>query len=149
MWLGHYFCLSLRKLTGGVTAVHAMISAYSRSPDEVTRTPRPGTAASEKDPGCAFGPKSVPLATGSVSVVYWAPGPFPRPTPVQIPVQTSVQIPVQIPVQSSVQPEELRGPARTGQQPTADPADVNRGTPAAACPPPSVAFVPRERIFLP
>ena len=37
----------------------------------------------EKDPGSAFGPESVPLATGSVSVVYWVPGPFPRPTPVQ------------------------------------------------------------------
>ena len=35
----------------------------------------------EKDPGSAFGPESVPLATGSVSVVYWVPGPFPRPTP--------------------------------------------------------------------
>jgi hypothetical protein len=35
----------------------------------------------EEDPGSAFGPESVPLATGSVSVVYWVPGPFPRPTP--------------------------------------------------------------------
>ncbi len=37
----------------------------------------------EKDPGSAFGPESVPLATGSVPVVYWVPGPFPGPTPVQ------------------------------------------------------------------
>ena len=29
-----------------------------------------------KDPGSAFGPKTVPLATGSVAVVYWVPGPF-------------------------------------------------------------------------
>ena len=32
-------------------------------------------------PDSAFGPESVPLATGSVSVVYWVPGPFPRPNP--------------------------------------------------------------------
>jgi hypothetical protein len=37
----------------------------------------------EKDPGSAFGPESVPLATGSVPVVYWVPGPFPGPAPVQ------------------------------------------------------------------
>src|SRR5262249_22224686 len=37
----------------------------------------------EKDPGSAFGPESVPLATGSVPVVYWVPGPFPDPPPVQ------------------------------------------------------------------
>src|SRR5438034_5466656 len=37
----------------------------------------------EKDPGNAFGPESVPLATGLVPVVYWVPGPFPGPTPVQ------------------------------------------------------------------
>ena len=37
--------------------------------------------AKEKDPDNAFGPESVPLATGSASVVYWLPGPFPRPTP--------------------------------------------------------------------
>jgi hypothetical protein len=35
----------------------------------------------EKDPGSAFGPESVPLATGLVPVVYWMPGPFPGPTP--------------------------------------------------------------------
>jgi hypothetical protein len=35
----------------------------------------------EKDPGSAFGPESVPLATGLVPVVYWVPGPFPGPTP--------------------------------------------------------------------
>ena len=34
-----------------------------------------------KGPGSAFGPESVPLATGLVSVVYWVPGPFPGPTP--------------------------------------------------------------------
>jgi hypothetical protein len=42
-----------------------------------------GAADEEKDPGSAFGPKSIPLATGLVSVVYWVPGPFPGPTPVQ------------------------------------------------------------------
>src|SRR2546430_16060517 len=35
----------------------------------------------EKDSGSAFGPESVPLATGLVPVVYWVPGPFPGPTP--------------------------------------------------------------------
>src|SRR5580704_11187363 len=35
----------------------------------------------EKDPGSAFGPEAVPLATGLVPVVYWVPGPFPGPTP--------------------------------------------------------------------
>ena len=35
----------------------------------------------EKDPGSAFGPEPVPLATGSVSVVYWVPGPFSTPNP--------------------------------------------------------------------
>jgi hypothetical protein len=43
--------------------------------------PTGGEPEKEKDPGSAFGPESVPLATGSVSVVYWVPGPFPRPTP--------------------------------------------------------------------
>jgi len=92
--------------------VDAMISALSRFPDKQTRT-RSGCpadnylsprhtkpsrihvqtgrprrrqrpwAAREKDPGSAFGPEPVPSATGSVSVVYWVPGPFPRPTPVQ------------------------------------------------------------------
>ena len=38
-------------------------------------------AAVRKDPGSAFGPESVPLATGLVPVVYWVPGPFPGPTP--------------------------------------------------------------------
>jgi len=28
-----------------------------------------------KDPGSAFGPEAVPLATGLVPVVYWVPGP--------------------------------------------------------------------------
>ena len=42
---------------------------------------RPGRRQREKDPGSAFGPEAVPLATGSVPVVYWVPGPFPRPTP--------------------------------------------------------------------
>ena len=37
--------------------------------------------AKEKDPGSAFGPEAVPLATGLVPVVYWMPGPFPGPTP--------------------------------------------------------------------
>jgi hypothetical protein len=45
----------------------------------------------EKDPGSAFGPESVPLATGSVSVVYWVPGPFPRPTP--CPAGSAPQVP--------------------------------------------------------
>jgi hypothetical protein len=45
--------------------------------------PAQGAADEEKDPGSAFGPKSIPLATGLVSVVYWVPGPFPGPTPVQ------------------------------------------------------------------
>ena len=40
-------------------------------------------AGKEKDPGSAFGPESVPLATGLVPVVYWVPGPFPGPTPAQ------------------------------------------------------------------
>ncbi len=38
-------------------------------------------AAKEKGPGSAFGPESVPLATGLVSVVYWVPGPLSRPNP--------------------------------------------------------------------
>jgi hypothetical protein len=84
--------------------VHAMISPYSRSPGQTNRVPLPADLIppkdkrtgrpdgadrrepekeKEKDPGSAFGPESVPLATGSVSVVYWVPGPFPRPTPVQ------------------------------------------------------------------
>ena len=55
-------------------------------PPKDKRTGRPDGAdrrepEKEKDPGSAFGPESVPLATGSVSVVYWVPGPFPRPTP--------------------------------------------------------------------
>jgi len=40
-----------------------------------------GEPEKEKDPGITFGPESVPLATGSVSVVYWVPGPSPRPNP--------------------------------------------------------------------
>ena len=80
--------------------MHAMISPYPRSPGrgepcplpadlippKDKRTGRPNGAGrgepdKEKGPGGTFGPESVPLATGSVSVVYWAPGPFPRPTP--------------------------------------------------------------------
>jgi hypothetical protein len=34
-----------------------------------------------KDPGSAFGPGAVPLATSLIPVVYWVPGPFPGPTP--------------------------------------------------------------------
>src|SRR6266436_6394774 len=52
------------------------------SPDSCLVRPRPGKeAGKEKDPGSAFGPESVPLATGLVPVVYWVPGPFPGPTP--------------------------------------------------------------------
>ena len=83
--------------------MHAMISPYSHSPgaDDLPRSeplsppkinepahaivptlvPYPGEPAKEKGPGSAFGPESGPLATGSASVVYWVPGPFPRPTP--------------------------------------------------------------------
>jgi hypothetical protein len=43
----------------------------------------PASRGKEKDPGSAFGPESVPLATGLVPVVYWVSGPFPGPTPVQ------------------------------------------------------------------
>ena len=54
------------------------------SPDSCLVRPRPGQeTGKEKDPGSAFGPESVPLATGLVPVVYWVPGPFPGPTPVQ------------------------------------------------------------------
>jgi len=42
---------------------------------------QPWAAPKEKDPGSAFGPESVPLATGSVPVVYWVPGPPSRPNP--------------------------------------------------------------------
>ena len=34
-----------------------------------------------KDPGGTFGPGAVPPATGSASVVYWAPGSLPKPNP--------------------------------------------------------------------
>jgi len=52
------------------------------SPDSCLVRPRPGQeTGKEKDPGSAFGPESVPLATGLVPVVYWVPGPFPGPTP--------------------------------------------------------------------
>ena len=34
-----------------------------------------------RDPGCSFGPKTIPLATRSAFVVYWAPGPPPKPNP--------------------------------------------------------------------
>jgi hypothetical protein len=50
-------------------------------PPKGKRTGRPDGAdrrepEKEKDPGSAFGPESVPLATSSVSVVYWVPGPW-------------------------------------------------------------------------
>jgi hypothetical protein len=35
----------------------------------------------EEGPGSPFGPEFVPPETGSASVVYWVPGPFPGPTP--------------------------------------------------------------------
>ena len=64
----------------------ANLAPREPDPPEDKRTGRPdragrGEPEKEKDPGSAFGPESVPLATGSVSVVYWVPGPFPRPTP--------------------------------------------------------------------
>ena len=34
-----------------------------------------------RDPGCSFGPKTIPPATRSAFVVYWAPGPPPKPNP--------------------------------------------------------------------
>jgi len=55
----------------------------------------------EKDPGSAFGPESVPLATGLVPVVYWVPGPFPGPTP--CPVLDSENL-LLIPAMSTVNP---------------------------------------------
>ena len=80
--------------------MHAMISPYPRSPGSGEPCPLPGNLIppkdkrtgrpngagrgepdKEKDPGSTFGPESVPLATGSVSVVYWVPGPLPGPTP--------------------------------------------------------------------
>jgi hypothetical protein len=51
----------------------------------------------EKDPGSAFGPESVPLATGLVPVVYWVPGPFPGPTPVQPDQRGRPFLPVLVP----------------------------------------------------
>ena len=51
----------------------------------------------EKDPGSAFGPESVPLATGLVPVVYWVPGPFPGPTPVQPDERGTPFMPVLVP----------------------------------------------------
>jgi hypothetical protein len=51
----------------------------------------------EKDPGSAFGPESVPLATGLVPVVYWVPGPFPGPTPVQPDKRGKPFLPVLVP----------------------------------------------------
>jgi len=75
-----------------------MISPYSHSPGQTTNrvglprtlfptepTNQPGESCltgrtrKEKGPGSAFGPESVPLAAGSVSVVYWVPGPFSTP----------------------------------------------------------------------
>lgn len=63
-----------------------LVPAANLMPPKDKRTGRPNSAdrrelEKEKDPGSAFGPESVPLATGSISVVYWVPGPFPRPTP--------------------------------------------------------------------
>jgi hypothetical protein len=98
MWLCHYLCLSLRWLTGGVAdgARHDIpVLAFPRANEPVgwfmpdpagPAGPGPRQAnppGKEKGPGSAFGPESSPLATSSVSVVYWVPGPFPRPTPVQ------------------------------------------------------------------
>jgi len=57
--------------------VHAMISPYSCPPwvnasaCEIMPTGRQG-----KGPGSAFGPGFGPLAAGSISVVYWVPGPL-------------------------------------------------------------------------
>src|ERR1700722_20073420 len=101
-------------------------------PPKDKRTGRPNGAGrgepdKEKDPGSTFGPESVPLATGSVSVVYWMPGPFPRPTP--CPAGSAPQAP-----SAPCFPRRLRdepvGPASVPgaglQQHTADPDDVNR-----------------------
>ena len=55
------------------------------------------TAPKEKDPGSAFGPESIPLATGLASVVYWVPGPFPGPTPVQPDMRGKPFLPVLVP----------------------------------------------------
>ena len=68
-----------------------------------------------KDPGSAFGPEAVPLATGLVSVVYWVPGPFQA----------------QPPVQPDDRGRPVNPPARlaspwTGQQLTVDPGNVKR-----------------------
>ena len=41
----------------------------------------PGSRGKEKDPDGTFGPGAVPPATSSASVVYWAPGSFPKPNP--------------------------------------------------------------------
>ena len=54
-------------------------------------------AAVRKDPGSAFGPESVPLATGLVPVVYWVPGSFPGPTPVQPDKRGKPFLPVLVP----------------------------------------------------
>jgi hypothetical protein len=62
--------------------VHAMISPYT-CPPELTHRPADSCLPAGKDPGSAFGPESGPLATGSISVVYWVPGPRSRPTPIQ------------------------------------------------------------------
>lgn len=63
-----------------------LVPAANLMPPKDKRTGRPNSAdrrelEKEKDPGSAFGPESVPLATGLVSVVYWMPGPLPGPTP--------------------------------------------------------------------
>jgi len=55
--------------------------ALPASPCQLHPASFTGAAAKEEDPGSAFGPESIPLATGLVSVVYWVPGPFPGPTP--------------------------------------------------------------------
>ena len=39
--------------------------------------------AKERDPGCAFGPKTIPPATRSLPLSTGRPGPLPSPTPVQ------------------------------------------------------------------
>ena len=103
MWLCHCLCLSLRlvnrRLTDGgrhdipAPEFPGQVQTRARGSPEGNEpagsgragTRRavigPGRAGKEKDPGSTFGPESVPLATGSASVVYWLPGPFPRPTP--------------------------------------------------------------------
>jgi hypothetical protein len=72
---------SLRGLTGGVTAVHAMISAY---PDLTARPHAPvhsRASPTGEGPGPRLRTGVCPAGNRTGSVVYWVPGPFPRPTP--------------------------------------------------------------------